>query len=1785
MPRRWKETSFLGTSRSAKVRVPFDVELEDAYENVHRSMGDLRPSRSHGNSDPYYSPSRRDSAHFAGSMGVIPAPGTEVTVTESKEIGIVEGNRRIPLASFQRDVVMAQSNNMRRAESMSTFTSSGMARNTNAAGVSFASGWHEQRVVVDSERETSIIAMRTTASSSKIHYPEGSHNNKPVHDDEFLKGDYKMHIYGDTSDLCQPYGFSNYPEDNSFKPSLDVHHPDLYHHDHIYDEIQESDKVDQHTCDPYSGENLYENVRKPVIINERLKKPGVTDGGNYANERSFASSENRVHHSSSFRNDIESPSVVKKHKTQVFQPISGCKSTPNLTTFSGSNQQLISEGNLSVENVNDHSEEKLDSDQRDAKRSAVEEKVQVPYMKKPYLETNLDDILWLPTPTKSDSSVKQPDDSTAANKTTPTSSETELTAKPSAEYTSIDKKISTQTETAPTTSTSDENLSLSVLGLAKPEVTDQNGKSGGSDEFAMVKDPTTTISDGILSQSVPDIPKPKETDQNGKITGPNEFASVNDKLVPATDPTENQYVADDKDISSEVAEISSGPNGENMSPSVPGIPKPKETDHNNKSRLSDECAVVSDATTVFDENLSLSASGIPKPEETDHNGKLGGSVECAIVNDKDFGISVEPVPTTDPTENQYVADDKDRRTSEVAEPSSKLTGESLTTTSFLEIETTTEQFKESFPAEKDSDIAMVTKGTTEEVKRNVSNVHKNSIKVPLMNETQKSRTSKKSVKRPSCPPPPPPKVDALLKTESTLVPKEPGVATPETDIPVSPSPDPAESTLNLGFISDEKAILPGDQENNELKHSSEACPLDYVDRDNGARCMAPQRYLEGYKKDMKDEGDARCKNTLLEKEQNSFQGEMLGENKNMSETVLQENSDDKIELANVNSVSNEHEKEKTVESDQYDSASKEKFSVMQLSNENVSGESIQSPNISDLDIQGEEMPDEVTSDFDTASETLVDQLPDDVTFEETDPKEPPPYTPPPPPPKSESSESQSVASAEESRSDLEGHRSPSPPPRPPSPLAYTGPSTPPLYFSSPLPDLEGTNVLEGQINPSPLPHTEELASVAQRNLVPETDLRHSPSPPPIPPRPKHIGKFFYHPAPSLDFHKHVYENLLYSQGKGDHIGGTQSFRNDIFAEAESQYEILYENINNLQIQRDSLANRAESQTGDNECIYENLRRSAICNDTLTDPAEQECIYENVKSLKDTSDKVAGINRVSSPRAQTYEYSDTYEENILGHTYETINKSRGKNQVRDHIYDIIRTDESEIGEHQARNKSQSHERTVESDDSYHGYLYATVNKTKSVDKKNTSSESSILNHTYAVIDRSQTEDSFFHKDDYPEEIYENIPPRNTPRNQDESHKRVLFQDDCIYENLGVSRKSLRDHHMESTGHSSDATVVSSASLHCDSLAYSGEERAGTPEDRPPTPPPRQLPGVTGIPFRPTYSPPPPPIPPFNPEAYLQAEEQRFLASFNSASSHRQLGRESEDIEKELSFDYQREVQEFLHLQKQRRRWHKERRRCQPQQQIESGNRAMMEFYVNNLTSDSDSDNDSAGSSTSASGGSHDLEEEVVEHQQQMLDRTYQVIGGADTVLDTIEEDVEEDSGAESSGHWMFSADNTDTDSVIHVPAILDLRPYPVEAVKESESTDSDGTIVTEEDVTESVCRPEVASNSSSRQETGVTEGNSHVEEAPASHHPHPHPHPGSSASDEEEEEENDDSDLGSRGVEPVTVGGGRVGSPTYPSSDAAAKDHSGIRSRSERDSNGGVNAGDCKGRGGGGLPAG
>ena len=44
----------------------------------------------------------------------------------------------------------------------------------------------------------------------------------------------------------------------------------------------------------------------------------------------------------------------------------------------------------------------------------------------------------------------------------------------------------------------------------------------------------------------------------------------------------------------------------------------------------------------------------------------------------------------------------------------------------------------------------------------------------------------------------------------------------------------------------------------------------------------------------------------------------------------------------------------------------------------------------------------------------------------------------------------------------------------------------------------------------------------------------------------------------------------------------------------------------------------------------------------------------------------------------------------------------------------------------------------------------------------------------------------------------------------------------------------------------------------------------------------------------------------------------------------------------------------------------------------------------------------------------------------------------TILETINEDAEEDSGTESSGHWLFSADNTDTDSVIHIPHLNTYR---------------------------------------------------------------------------------------------------------------------------------------------------
>ncbi|KAK8727318.1 hypothetical protein OTU49_009813, partial [Cherax quadricarinatus] len=127
---------------------------------------------------------------------------------------------------------------------------------------------------------------------------------------------------------------------------------------------------------------------------------------------------------------------------------------------------------------------------------------------------------------------------------------------------------------------------------------------------------------------------------------------------------------------------------------------------------------------------------------------------------------------------------------------------------------------------------------------------------------------------------------------------------------------------------------------------------------------------------------------------------------------------------------------------------------------------------------------------------------------------------------------------------------------------------------------------------------------------------------------------------------------------------------------------------------------------------------------------------------------------------------------------------------------------------------------------------------------------------------------------------------------------------------------------------------------------------------------------------------------------------------------------------------------------------------------SGKRAMMEFYVNTLTSDSDTGSDS---STTASTTDSDTDND--DDEDGTGGRSYQVTAPGDGLLATIEEDAEEDSGNESSGHWLFSADNTDTDSVIHLPAVIDTCPpvHPLHhTLHEGESSGSEETLVVEDE---------------------------------------------------------------------------------------------------------------------------
>ncbi|XP_071523355.1 uncharacterized protein [Panulirus ornatus] len=158
---------------------------------------------------------------------------------------------------------------------------------------------------------------------------------------------------------------------------------------------------------------------------------------------------------------------------------------------------------------------------------------------------------------------------------------------------------------------------------------------------------------------------------------------------------------------------------------------------------------------------------------------------------------------------------------------------------------------------------------------------------------------------------------------------------------------------------------------------------------------------------------------------------------------------------------------------------------------------------------------------------------------------------------------------------------------------------------------------------------------------------------------------------------------------------------------------------------------------------------------------------------------------------------------------------------------------------------------------------------------------------------------------------------------------------------------------------------------------------------------------------------------------------------------------------------------------------------------SGKRGMMEFYVNSLASDTDTDSESSSPSSATSSTDDDDDD-----NDDSGGRSYQVTAPGEVVLATIEEDVEEDSGAESSGHWLFSADNTDTESVIHVPAAITQHPLcSATTLEEGESTGSEETVVVEDEEGSRAVGSKEAAERSNPQEVSVTPGNAD-DETPA-----------------------------------------------------------------------------------------
>ncbi|KAK7084023.1 hypothetical protein SK128_010518 [Halocaridina rubra] len=422
MARRWKETSFVGSSQDWQV--PFDFGLEESHR---RGTEQMHPARSRNSRTAHHSSNKQKtiSSPLTSSLDYLSYPSneeeTEISMTECEDISILEGNQLIPVASYKRDIIYKQGG-MKRAESLSAFSAAGTVRNANSRESAQVSGWQQGHFLLSNAgSESSLYSMRT-ASRRVVYDTQQISRNHNIHHGHETRGFRQEQKPKQTStSYLKEYDSGNVYED--------------YATGHIYDEIQLPDSLDTDKIPKvHKKDASFENTGKPQVKRDvrdiiRSHKENITTRITNNDNQSDLDKEHLLKGNSNKNNneteitrqekaqtkdylttkeDLGCPNRIRGSYRNMIEALDDTDSSKNSSDFSETDDTSFTENEYHINdaelnygslrrglNVNKDftTDEELDR----TLPKATE--------KKPYLETNLDDILWLPYPPKTETTV------------------------------------------------------------------------------------------------------------------------------------------------------------------------------------------------------------------------------------------------------------------------------------------------------------------------------------------------------------------------------------------------------------------------------------------------------------------------------------------------------------------------------------------------------------------------------------------------------------------------------------------------------------------------------------------------------------------------------------------------------------------------------------------------------------------------------------------------------------------------------------------------------------------------------------------------------------------------------------------------------------------------------------------------------------------------------------------------------------------------------------------------------------------------------------------------------------------------------------------------------------------------------------------------------------------------------------------------------------------------------------------------------------------------------------